>query len=88
MTLKEQEELMLKPVWTFKEVMTYCGVKKSKAYQIIKHCKDVFHGKVMFREDEVVVKRDSVLAFCGSSIEHERYVAQQMRKAIEEAKTD
>ena len=78
MTLKEHTELMMCPAWTYRDVMLYCGVKKSKAFLIIKECKDKLNGKVLFEEHKV--KRDSVLAYMGSSIEHERYVNKQLQE--------
>ena len=77
MTLQEHTELMTNPAWTYHEVMLYCKVKKSKAFLIINECKDKLNGKVLF--DKSKVKRDSVLAYMGSSIEHERYVNKQLR---------
>lgn len=78
MTPQEHKELMLSPAWTYKQVMVYCQVKKSKAFEIIKVCKEQLNGKVLF--DEHKVKRDSVLAYMGSSIERERYVQNQLEK--------
>ena len=78
MTLKEHTELMMCPAWTYHEVMLYCKVKKSKAFLIIKECKEKLNGKVLFEEHKV--KRDSVLAYMGSSIEHERYVNKQLQE--------
>ena len=59
-------------MWDYKDVMSYCGVKKSKAYEIIKVCKEKFGGSVLFNKHGV--KRDSVLAYCGTDIEREGYV--------------
>lgn len=78
MTIKELRELLGNPCWNYKQVMTYCGVKKSKAFEIIKICKEHLNGKVLF--DKSKVKRDSVLAYMETSIEHERYILQQLEK--------
>ena len=78
MTLSERKDLLGQPCWNYKQVMTYCGVKKSKAFEIIKICKEQLNGKVIF--DKSKVKRDSVIAYMGSSIEHERYVLESIQE--------
>ena len=78
MTYKERKELLAKPNWTYKEVMMYCEVKKSKAFLIMKVCKEKLNGVVLFNSH--CVSRNSVLAYCGTSIEQERYVIQQLEK--------
>ena len=78
MTISERKELLSKPVWTYRDVMAYCEVKKSKAFQIIKVCKEQLNGRVLFNEHGI--KRDSVLAYNSSSIERERYIIQQLEK--------
>ena len=67
-----KKDLLEMPVWSYKEVMFYCGVKKSKAYEIIKVCKDKLNGAVRFNDH--AVKRDSVLEYMGTDIEREAYV--------------
>lgn len=67
-----KKELLEMPVWTYKEVMLYCNVKKSKAYEIIKTCKEKLNGSVRFNTHGV--KRNSVLEYMGTSIEQEAYV--------------
>lgn len=84
MTLKERKELLSCPAWTYKQVMLYCNTKKSKAFEIIALCKQRLNGSVTF--DKHKVKRDSVLAYCGSSIERERYVIAQLEKQEQEVK--
>ena len=76
MTLQERKNLLVKPAWDYKDVMTYCNVKKTKAFEIIKECKTKLNGKVIFNDH--AIKRDSVLAYCGTSIERERYVIKQL----------
>ena len=78
MTIKERKELLLKPTWSYHDVMAYCGVKKSKAFQIINFCKKELNGKVIFNDH--AVKRDSILAFMQTDIERERYVIKQLEK--------
>lgn len=78
MTVKELKQLFIKTAWDYKDIMAYCKVKKTKAFEIIKFCKENLNGKVLFREDKAVTKRDSVLEYCGSSIERERYVLKQL----------
>ena len=67
-----KQELLLTPVWTYKDVMLYCNVKKSKAYEIMHICIKELGGAVRFNKH--AVKRDSVLAYMGSDIEREGYV--------------
>lgn len=64
-----KEELLLKPAWTYKDIMLYCECKKSKAYEIMKICKEQFNGNVLFEKSSV--KRNSVLEYLGTSIEEE-----------------
>ena len=80
MTLEERKELILKPAWDFHDVMKYTGRKKSKAFQIMQLVKEQFNGKVLFNPH--VVKRDSVLAYLGTSVERERYVIKQLEEGI------
>lgn len=67
-----KQELLSTPCWTYKDVMLYCGVKKSKAFEIMKICKEQLNGAVRFNTH--VVKRDSVLAYLDTDIEKECYV--------------
>ena len=67
-----KQDLLLTPVWDYKDVMLYCDCKKSKAYEIIKVCKEKFNGSVLFSKHGV--KRNSVLEYMGTSIEQESYV--------------
>lgn len=78
MTYEEHTNLMLTPTWSYKEIMLYCHVKKSKAFLIMKACKEKLNGKVLFNEHKV--KRDSVLAYAGSSIEREKLVNRELRQ--------
>jgi len=76
MAIINRQELLLKPVWDYKDVMRYCDVKKSKAYEIIKVCKEKLNGSVRFNNHGVT--RDSVLAYMNTDIERESYVAKQV----------
>ena len=78
MTIEERKELLAKSSWTYKDVMLYTNTKKSKAFQIIKICKEQLNGKILFNDH--CVRRDSVLAYCGTSIERERYVIKQLEE--------
>ena len=71
-----KQELLETPAWTYKDVMLYCGVKKSKAFEIIKVCKEKLNGSVRFEKH--LVKRDSVLEYMGTDIERERYVLAEL----------
>lgn len=67
-----KQELLLTPIWNYKQVMAYTGWKKSKAYEVMKICKEKFGGAVRFNDH--AVKRDSVLAYMGSDVEREAYI--------------
>ena len=82
MTKKEMLEM---PCWSFHEVMEYCGVKKSKAFEIIKVCKERLNGVVRFNKHGV--KRDSVLEYMGSDIERETYILKQLEKQEDKQET-
>lgn len=73
-----KQDLLLQPVWDYHDVMEYCGVKKSKAFEIIKVCKTQLNGTVRFNKHGV--KRDSVLEYMGSDIERETYILKQLEK--------
>ena len=72
MAIYSKKDLLLMPVWNYHDVMLYCDVKKSKAYEIISICKKQLNGAVRFNPHGV--KRDSVLEYLGTSIEKESYV--------------
>ena len=76
LTYNELRDLLSRSSWSYKDVMAYCQVEKSKAFEIIKICKDKLNGKILFNEHSV--SRNSVLAYAGSSIEQERYVLKQL----------
>lgn len=78
MTIKERKELLSKPNWTYKDVMAYTGFKKSKCFEIMSECKEKLNGKVLFNDH--AVKRNSVLAWLGTSIEQECYIIKQLEK--------
>lgn len=78
MTIKDRQELLAKPVWSYHEVMTYCEVRKSKAFLIIKTCKEKLNGKVLFNEHGV--KRNSVLAYLNTSIEEELEIIKRLQQ--------
>ena len=73
-----KQELLEMPVWTYHEVMEYCNVKKSKAFEIIKTCKERLNGNVRFNPHGV--RRDSVLTYMGTDIERETYILRQLNK--------
>lgn len=74
----DKKQLLETPVWDYKAVMFYCGVKKSKAYEIMKICKQQLNGTVRFNEH--AVKRDSVLAYLNTDIEREAYTLRTLNK--------
>lgn len=81
MTIRERKELLAKPCWAYKDVMAYTGFKKSKAFEIMAICREQLNGKVIF--DKSKVKRDSVLAYMNTSVEHETYVIKQLESEQE-----
>lgn len=76
MAIISQEELLLRSAWTYKDIMAYCLVRKSKAFEIMKFCKEQLNGAVRFNPH--VVKRDSVLEYMGTDIEREMYVLRKI----------
>lgn len=85
LTIEKRKELTLSPAWTYKDVMAYCQVQKSKAFQIMEIVRKQFNGSVLFNPH--VVKRDSVLAYMGTSIERERYIIRQLEATDEKKET-
>ena len=77
----EKTELLEKPVWTYVDVMFYCNVRKSKAYEIIAICKKELNGTVRFNPHGV--KRDSVLQYLGTDIERETYISKSIHKSTD-----
>ena len=61
--------LLLKPHWNYKEIMSYCDVKTTKAYEIMAICRKRYGGTI--KDLPQYVKRDSVLAFLGTTAERE-----------------
>ena len=74
----DKKELLETPCWNYHHVMAYCGVKKSKSFEIIKICKEQLNGSVLFNKH--LVKRDSVLAYMGTDIERENYILRTLTK--------
>ena len=65
-------ELLSKGLWDIHDICEYLDVKKSKGYELMKLAKEKYNGAVKFNSS--VVKRDSVLALMGLSVEREVYV--------------
>lgn len=64
------KELLLKPVWDLKDIMTWTKVKsKTTALAIKKKAQKDFNGKVPYGTQ--YVKSDSVLAIYGTSRKEE-----------------
>ena len=76
-----REELLLKPHWNYEDICAFVDCKKSKAYQIIAIVKKEFNGSIKYNPS--FVKRDSVIAYLGSSIERELYILEERRKGDE-----
>lgn len=58
--------------------MSYLGIKKTKAYEIMDKVKRFYNGSVP--DFKGYVKRDSVLNYLGTSIERELYVLEQLER--------
>ena len=82
MTLQERKDLLTCPNWTWRQVAKYTGYKKSKVYEIIAICKKDFNGEVIFEKHKV--KRNSVLAYLGTSIEEELMIIKKLEQQKEE----
>lgn len=64
-----KKELLLKPVWDYKDIMYYFDVKHSCAYEIKQRAIKEFDGAVKF--GATYVKTDSVLALYGTNRKQE-----------------
>lgn len=73
-----QTRLLNKPNWTCKDLMEYIGCGRTKAFEIMKKVKRFYNGAIPDLNE--YVKRDSVLNYLGTSIEHELYINNLMKK--------
>ena len=76
LTIEERKRLLAMPTYTYKEVMKMTGTAKSKAFEIMKTCREKLNGKVLFNDHAIT--RNSLLAYLGTSIEVERVVMSQL----------
>ena len=68
--MRMKEELLFKPVWDYKDIMEWTGVKsKTTAISIKKTAQSKFNGFVPYGTQ--FVKSDSVLAMFGTSRKEE-----------------
>lgn len=67
--MEQKKELLLKPVWDYKDIMKYFGVKTNAAFNIKHRAQDEFDGSVKWGNG--LVKTDSVLAMYGTSRKQE-----------------
>ena len=72
------QNLLDKCVWNSKDIMAYIGCGKTKAYEIFNAVKRFYNGAIPNLSE--YVKRDSVLNYLGTSIEHELYINKERRK--------
>ena len=77
--------LLLKPIWSCKDIMKYTGFGKSKSYEIMNIAKNKFNGKVNISSS--VVKMDSVLLALNTSYEREAYKYQLLKERRKNEKT-
>lgn len=64
-----KKELLLKPVWDYKDIMSYLDVKHTTAYEIKQRAISECDGAV--RIGTQYVKTDSVLALYGTTRKQE-----------------
>ena len=64
-----KKELLLKPVWDYKDIMSYLNVKHSQAYRLKERAIKENDGAVKIGSQ--YVKTDSVLALYGTSRKEE-----------------
>ena len=76
-----KKDLLEKPVWNYYDVMFYCHVRKTKAYEIMTICRKELNGAVRFNPHGV--KRDSVLEYLGTTIEKEIYVLKNVNTSTD-----
>ena len=79
MTIKR---LLLKPMWSYLDIMEYCGCKKDKAYLYMKIAREKFGGAL--RYEPSMVSADSVLAIFGTTREREIEILKKGGKKLEE----
>ena len=63
------KNLLKKPHWNYRNVMEYCEVKTTKAYEIMKIVRKEYGGTIKHLPD--CVRRNSVLTFLGTTLEEE-----------------
>jgi hypothetical protein len=68
-TAERKRELLLKPVWNYKDIMEYFGVKTTLAFGIKHRALDEQDGYVKWGNG--LVKTDSVLALYGTNRKQE-----------------
>ena len=76
LSIDERKRLLAMPTYSYHEVMKLCQVKKSKAFEIVKICREKLNGRVLFNEHAIT--RNSLLAYLNTSIEQEKYVIKQL----------
>lgn len=72
------KRLLLKPLWSYKNIMTYTGWKKSKCYEVMTTCRKRYGGGS--KEEPSMVTRDSVLAYLNTTIEREILIINEIKR--------
>ncbi len=78
MTANQLESLLCKPVWDYKDIMTYCDVSPTTAYDIIQQLRglDPAHKKEGWVSNfPKMVKRDAVLHYYETDLNKEMAAA-------------
>ena len=69
MDAKKLESALLRPVWSFHDVMDYMGCKETKARRLIRLCRAKYGGATPVNTSSVL--RDSFLSMMNTSTEKE-----------------
>jgi len=75
-SVSQKQELLAKPVWSYKDIMAYCDVSKTTAISIKKRAIKEKNGGVSYGTNYVLA--DSVLALYGTSRSNESLVIRDL----------
>lgn len=80
-----RQDLLLKPIWSIKNICDYTGFGRTKSYEIMNKAKRRYKGVVDVSDS--VVSRDSVLLVLKTSIERETYIKDRLQERRENEET-
>lgn len=78
LSIEERKRLLAMPTYSYHEVMKLCQVKKSKAFLIMRECREKLNGRVLFNDHAIT--RNSLLAYMGTSWEVENHYIKQLER--------